>query len=430
MLELLRKWETKLFGRQLELRVRLFNILLCSGFIGSLIGGVVGFLTDGGFFNLLLNALLSIFSLLMLFYSLSKQKYQRSYLITIIFAFLIVFPLHFIDAEGYHGGMLVFFTLATLFTVSMLEGKKAVVVIIAELVFYTLLCIYAYRYPGKMNPFNTEADRLVDIIANFLMANSILCITLTLYFRLYNKQQRELEAAKKQSEEYANMKSKLFAEMSHKMRTPITVVSVYAQFAAEQIRERGPNEQTLADLATITEEAKRLAEIADGTLKLLMASYETESEDGQTAIPIDIGILVKRLTQILKPVALRIGKNLTAHIIEYVPRIYGNTDELTQLIWNILQNAITHARESIELTAAATEDGVKITVTNDGATIEPALLQRIFEWGVSGSEGGNGIGLAICRSIAHKHNGDISAQNRESGGTILTVTLKGITMEI
>jgi signal transduction histidine kinase len=427
MLELLTKWKTKFFGGQLELRVRLFNILLFSGFFGSLTGGVIGFLTDGGFFNLLLNAVLIIFSIFMLFYSFSNQKYQRCYLITIIFAFFIVFPLHFIDAEGYHGGMLTLFMLATLFTMFLFDGKKAAVLIIAELVLYTLLCIYAYCYPDKINLFVTEADRLIDIIVNFWIASSISCITMTLYIRLYRQQQRELEVAKKQSEEYANMKSKLFAEMSHKMRTPITVMSVYAQFAVEQIRERNLNEQTLADLATISEEAKRLADIADGTLKLLMASHDTKDNDNQRVTPVDIGVLAKRLTQILKPVALRVGKKLTMRISKHLPKIYGNTDELTQLIWNILQNAITHTRENIELTAAATKDGVKIAVTNDGAPLEPALLPHIFEWGISNSDGGNGIGLAICRDIAYKHNGDISAQNGEGGGTCMTVTLKSAT---
>ena len=53
------------------------------------------------------------------------------------------------------------------------------------------------------------------------------------------------------------------------MRTPLTVMSGYAQFAVEQIRVSGANEQTLADLFTISEEAKRLAEMADGTQKIL-----------------------------------------------------------------------------------------------------------------------------------------------------------------
>lgn len=424
MLELLRKWETKLFGRQLELRVRLFNVLACAGCVCCLIGGITGVLTNSGIYNLLLNVTGSTFSLFMLWYSIVRQNYQQCYMISIIFVFFVIVPAHFIDSGGFHGGMPAFFVFATLLTVLMLDGKKAVIVAIAELILYTLLCIYAYCYPDKMNPFTTEVERMIDIIANFLIASSVLCITMTLYLGLYNQQHRELEAAQKQLEEYAKMKSELFVEMSHEMRTPLTVMSAYAQFAVEQIRERGPNEQTLADLATISDEAKRLAEMADGILKILKASPETEETYIHTLAPVNVGTLARRLTQIIAPIALRRGIKLAAHISEDIPNIYGNPDELTQLLWNILQNSISYARERAELSATASKGGVKIAVTNDGATIEPVLLTRIFERGVSGRDDGSGIGLSICRDIAHRHNGDITLQNRECGGTCVTVMLK------
>jgi|GEM_PF-654441 len=423
----IKQLKTKFFGKQLEFRVRLFNILVCIGFISSLIGTVTGFLTDGGIFNLLLNLTLNIFSIFILWYSSSSHNYNRSYLFTTVFVFFIIFPLHFIDSEGYNGGMLAFFILATVFTMSMFDGKRAIVITIAELFLYTSLCVFAYRYPDKTQHFVKEADRLVDIVANFLMASSMLCITLALYFRLYNKQQREIEAARKQSEEYAKIKGDIFAGMSHEMRTPLTIMSAYAQFAVEQLRESGPNEQTLDDLSTISDEAKRLAEMADTTLKVLMTSVETERTNMQMLRPVDMCALVKRLSQIIKPVLLRSGRNIKTHISEDIPKIYGSVDELTQLIWNILQNAITHAKEIIELELAAAGDGVKITVTNDGAAIEPALLPHIFERGISGRYGGSGIGLSICRDIAHRHNGDISAQNRENNGTYVEVTLKSAT---
>ena len=119
---------------------------------------------------------------------------------------------------------------------------------------------------------------------------------MALHFRLYKQRQKELEAARRQVEEYARMKSELFTGMSHEMRTPLTVMSAYAQFAVEQIRESGANEQTLDDLATISDEAKRLAEMADGTLKILMSGSggtdESETDDQQKNTPVDAGDLV------------------------------------------------------------------------------------------------------------------------------------------
>jgi len=65
-------------------------------------------------------------------------------------------------------------------------------------------------------------------------------------------------------------KSELFAEMNHEIRTPLTVISTYAQHIAKRIKAAGTDEKTIAELAIISNEAKRLAEMADGTLKMLI----------------------------------------------------------------------------------------------------------------------------------------------------------------
>jgi signal transduction histidine kinase len=203
-------------------------------------------------------------------------------------------------------------------------------------------------------------------------------------------------------------------------------MSAYAQFAVEQIKEAGANEQTLTDLATISEEAKRLSQLADSTLKVLLVSETGEANRRETA-PVDIGDLAERLIQLLKPVALRKGQRLTISIKNDIPEIRGDAGELTQLLWNILQNAVSHSGGNINLAAEAAGGGVEITVKDDGEGIAPELLPRIFEWGASGKNGGSGIGLSICRDIAKSHNGDISIQNEEGGGVRVTVTLKGKT---
>ncbi len=94
-----------------------------------------------------------------------------------------------------------------------------------------------------------------------------------------------------------------------------------------------------------------------------------------------------------------------------------------------MQNVITHSEsKTIELTveALAANLGVKVTVSDDGVGIEPEILPRIFERGVSGKKGGSGIGLAICRDIAKQHGGGISIKSVSGTGTKVTVILRGI----
>lgn len=96
-------------SRSLDLRVRLFNILALSGIIGVVFIGVT---------NLVI--------------------------------FLGLFPFLFFKMGGYHGGMIAFFIFAVSFTVFMLEGKRALVVSVLEILVYSGLCIFAYLNPESV----------------------------------------------------------------------------------------------------------------------------------------------------------------------------------------------------------------------------------------------------------------------------------------
>jgi signal transduction histidine kinase len=429
MLNFLLKTSKKLFGEQLDFRARLFHILAVAGILISLFVGVVGIFIGAGLANFLLSLLVMLLAAVFLYYSLVSGKYERCYMIAIICIFFVLFPALFFSAGGYHSGMPSFFIFAVLFTIFMLDGKKVVVMTVLELAFYTALCIFAYYNPDKINFFNTEVYLLSDILLGFLAVSAALGVTMSLHFRLYKQRQAELEAARKQVEKYAEMKSELFARMSHEMRTPLTVMSAYAQFAVEQIRESGVNEQTLADLATISGEAKRLAVMADSTLKVLMDAFETpefgaDDTRAHKRTPVNVGDVCLRLVRLLMPVALRKGMELSTTVTDNVPAVHGDADAITQLVWNILQNAITHSgARTIEVIVEADGGNAKVMVNDDGAGVEPGILPYIFERGISGNKGGSGIGLSICHDIAERHGGEIAVKSEPGAGTSVTVIL-------
>ena len=472
MKKFLKRTVKKLFGAQLEFRVRMFNIMAAAGTLISLAAGVTGVFIGAGLANLLLNMITMVLSAALLLYSFISGKYQLCYTISIICIFLILFPAIFFSGGGYHSGMPLYFVFAVLFTVFMLEGKKMIIITVIELAVYTSLCLFAYHYPQTINFLDSDADIMSDIIISFIIVSAALGVTMGLHLRIYIQRLKELETARKQVEEYDRMKSELFAGMSHEMRTPLTVMSAYAQYAVEQIRQAssagapGVNEQTAADLLTISDEAKRLAEMADGTLKVLMSvipphcSYGTDEERLHKSLPVNMGDLCTRLARLMEPIASRKGKKLQIFIGDSIPEIHGYADALTQLIWNILHNAIIHSdAKTIKLSAEiltggkhtaakqliaekfpAPSDtpGVKITVSDDGTGIDSQIMPRIFERGISGKEDGSGIGLSICRDIARLHGGGISVQSKTSAendtlaaiqadtGTSVTVILYGL----
>jgi len=92
------------------------------------------------------------------------------------------------------------------------------------------------------------------------------------------------------------MKSDLMANLTHEMRTPLTVMSTYAQLAVKALRNENFDEQTTADLETINQEAKRLADMASGTLNV----FGKNEEYGQL-YPVSVDVLLNQIARLFNP---------------------------------------------------------------------------------------------------------------------------------
>ena len=98
-------------------------------------------------------------------------------------------------------------------------------------------------------------------------------------------------------------------------------------------------------------------------------------------------------------------------------------------VGNILENAVDFAREQVEVNAWWNDDVVEIVISDDGPGIPQADMERVFEPfyrrepSRSRQTGGIGLGLAVVRSIARGHGGDVILLNRGGGGLIARVQL-------
>ena len=118
-----------------------------------------------------------------------------------------------------------------------------------------------------------------------------------------------------------------------------------------------------------------------------------------------------------------------------LPRVRCHPMQLEQVFMNLLVNAYQAiearvARDGggngeIVLRTACTEDGVVISVSDDGVGIPPEHVDRIFEPFFTTKEVGEGTGLGLSTSfeIVHRHGGTIRALPREGGGTMFEVLL-------
>jgi signal transduction histidine kinase len=104
--------------------------------------------------------------------------------------------------------------------------------------------------------------------------------------------------------------------------------------------------------------------------------------------------------------------------------VFGDTDLLSQVIINLIQNAHTYTENDVvRLTASRKSGTITVTVSDNGAGIPPELLPRVFERGVTFNPGGTGFGLFLCKTVVESHGGEIWIESRPGQGTKVYFTL-------
>jgi len=111
---------------------------------------------------------------------------------------------------------------------------------------------------------------------------------------------------------------------------------------------------------------------------------------------------------------------------EPLPSVAADDEQVSQLFQNLLKNAAIHGGAStISIGATTDEKHVTFSVADDGVGIPADQQDSLFDIFAQGhdTEGGSGMGLAICDRIAHRHGGDIWVESEPGEGTTFYVTL-------
>jgi len=258
---------------------------------------------------------------------------------------------------------------------------------------------------------------------------SMLIFTLYAAAAIFIATMREVEAAKEAEQRVAlenavlsrvsRAKSDFMATVSHETRTPLAVLSGYAELISMELRRRGVDEQTAADLDQIADETQRIAKILEE-----MQNF-SRTTDSHSKAWIQLADVIRQSTRLYAPILERKKTGLAVNVPEKLPPVFANAGELTQVMFNLLQNARNHT-ENGEVTVGARLSGtdfIEVTVSDTGAGIAPELLPRVFERGVSGTADGTGLGLSVCKEIIEAHGGRITIQSELNKGTAVSFTI-------
>ena len=232
------------------------------------------------------------------------------------------------------------------------------------------------------------------------------------------QKEREMNETNRLMDRMSRMKSDFMADISHEMRTPLTVMASYAGLTAMQLRRGATDDKTLDNLAVIKREAIRLAGLVEQLKEISM-----EKERQLTLSEVNVGSLMQQAADFCKPICLKNKNQLFVDQVSGEVFLRVNRESIFQAFVNLIINANRHTREGIiRLKAEVCNSLVKLTVCDNGEGIDAVLLPRLFERGVSG-DGGSGLGLSICKEIIEEHGGKIWIESEKGRGATISFTL-------
>jgi len=238
------------------------------------------------------------------------------------------------------------------------------------------------------------------------------------------------------TQSYALEKSRreFIANVSHELKTPLATILG----AAESISDfRMSEENKIKFLNMIQSESERMKRLVQD---LLFISALENNKMFWKFSPVDMDASVKNICETMRGEAEKNGQNLILKTEKYIPVIYADKERIEQVLINIISNAIKYTPQNgiIEIFLSGHKfknpnkenaSGIKIVVKDNGMGIPEEDLPHIFdrfyrvEKARSSETGGTGLGLSIAREIVQMHKGDISVENAEMGGTVVSVIL-------
>lgn len=249
------------------------------------------------------------------------------------------------------------------------------------------------------------------------------------------------EAHERALRDEAQRRSDLITYLAHDLKTPLTSVIGYLSLL-DEIPEM-PREQRCRYVGITLDKAKRLERLINEFFDITrynLSHIELETES------VNLSYLLVQMADEFYPLLAAHG-NTVSLTVEDAPAsveapgaelwITADPGRLARVFNNILKNAIAYSHEGTEIAVAAErferdgepgEPWVRVTVTDEGATIPPHKLEAIFDKffrldeARATSTGGAGLGLAIAREIVELHGGAITAAS-EAGRTTFTVEL-------
>ncbi len=229
-----------------------------------------------------------------------------------------------------------------------------------------------------------------------------------------------------QLEQVESMRRQLIGDVTHELRTPLTSIKGYMEGLVDGVLPSTPE-----TFDQIHHEADRLSRLVDDLQELSRVEAKAYSLDVRSVTVSNlVQTTVKRLTPQARDKRITLHPNLPADL----PPLQADEDRITQVLVNLVANAIQYTPEGgdVTISAACQADEIHISVKDTGVGIPPEHLANLFtrfyrvdKSRLRNAGGGSGIGLTIAKHLIEAHGGRIWVESKGEGqGSTFTFSLK------
>lgn len=418
-----------IYGREYELRERIFRMLILIG--GSIL--IIGIVECLIIMDVKIIVIPMIFLLLVLLaVLLITFKYRKIDISAAIVAFLVIlliFPAMFFLSGGLEGGATLWFALGIFYVFMMFSGKRLAFFLTLSIVVDIATYVYGYYNPDVIMPMDSKAAAYLDsIFAVFAVGLCGGCI-LKAQMKMFDVERSVARSQQEELKEIGRSKNNFFASMSHEIRTPINTIvglneMILRESSEETVREYSQSINSASKmLLNLINDLLDLSQMEMKKMEIVPIEYKTVELFGNLIDMIRVRMAEKKL-------------EFYIDIDETLPSVLmGDMKRVAQVILNVLTNAVKYTDEgavtfTVIVDSVSGDDvSLKIVVADTGIGIRKEDLEHIYDSFRRADAKknikveGSGLGLSITKQLVDRMGGEIMVDSIYTKGSVFTIIL-------